>query len=93
MRRVLVLHTGASRAALIPLSHNFPSAPEGMSGPVLLKALERQALKYGAIIESSRVLALAQERVGITGNYPIVAQTPLQSEYLAKDARSQDRKE
>ena len=62
MRRVLVLHTGASRAALIPVSHNFPGAPEGISGPVLLKALERQALKYGAIIENSRVLALA--RVG-----------------------------
>lgn len=62
LRSVLVLHTGASRAARIPVSHNFPGASEGISGPVLLKALERQALEYGAIIETSRVLALA--RVG-----------------------------
>ncbi len=62
LRSVLVLHTGASRAARIPVSHNFPGAPEGITGPDLLKALERQALKYGAIIETSRVLALV--RVG-----------------------------
>jgi len=58
MREVLVLHTGASRAALIPVSHNYPGSPEGISGPSLLMALEQQALKHGATIEKSRVLAL-----------------------------------
>ena len=60
MRGVLVLHTGASRAALIPVSHNYPGSPEGISGPSLLMALEQQALKHGATIENSRVLALAR---------------------------------
>ena len=60
MRRVLVLHSGASRAALIPVSHNVPGYPEGIAGPALLKALEQQALKYGATIVKSRVLSLAR---------------------------------
>jgi L-asparagine permease len=32
-------------------------------------------------------MAVAAERVGITGNYPVYAETPLQDEFLAKDAR------
>jgi len=32
-----------------------------------------------------RVLAVAKERVGITGNYPVVAETPLQDEFLRND--------
>jgi L-asparagine permease len=34
-----------------------------------------------------RVLAMAQERVGFTGNYPVIAETPLMDEFLDKDAR------
>jgi L-asparagine permease len=34
-----------------------------------------------------RVLAMAQERIGFTGNYPVVAETPLMDEFLDKDAR------
>jgi L-asparagine permease len=34
-----------------------------------------------------RVLSVAQERVGYTGNYPVVAETPLQAELIAKDNR------
>jgi thioredoxin reductase (NADPH) len=60
MRRVLVLHTGASRAALIPTSHNVPGYPGGISGPALLNLLEQQALKYGTSIELSRVVALTR---------------------------------
>ncbi|HEX7826988.1 MAG TPA: L-asparagine permease, partial [Mycobacterium sp.] len=33
-----------------------------------------------------RVLAMAQERIGFTGNYPVVAETPLMDEFLDKDA-------
>jgi thioredoxin reductase len=50
MRDVLVLHGGASRASLIPLSHNAPGYPDGISGPALLRALDQQALKFGASI-------------------------------------------
>jgi L-asparagine permease len=34
-----------------------------------------------------RVLEMAQERVGFTGNYPVIAETPLMDEFLEKDAR------
>jgi L-asparagine permease len=34
-----------------------------------------------------RVLEVARERVGITGNYPVVAETPLMDEFLHKDAK------
>jgi thioredoxin reductase (NADPH) len=60
MRQVLVLHSGASRAALIPVSHNVPGYPDGIAGPALLKALYQQALKHGATIVKSRVLTLAR---------------------------------
>jgi thioredoxin reductase (NADPH) len=60
MRDVLVLHGGASRASLMPLSHNAPGYPDGISGPALLRALEQQALKFGAGIVRSRVLALTR---------------------------------
>jgi thioredoxin reductase (NADPH) len=59
MRDVLVFHGRASRASLIPASHNAPGYPDGISGPALLRALEQQALKFGASIVKSRVLALA----------------------------------
>ncbi len=34
-----------------------------------------------------RVLAMARERVGYTGSYPVVAETPLMDELIDKDAR------
>jgi L-asparagine permease len=49
------------------------------------------ALIIGWYAVRGKVLAMAQERVGITGNYPIVAETPLQSEFLEKDSRSHDK--
>jgi L-asparagine permease len=48
------------------------------------------ALIGGWYAVRGRVLAVAQERVGITGNYPIYAETPLQDEFLAKDARARE---
>ena len=37
-----------------------------------------------------RVMKVAQERVGITGQYPVYAETPLQDGFVAKDARARD---
>ena len=44
------------------------------------------ALVIGWFAVRTRVMEVARERVGITGNYPIVAETPLMDEYLRADA-------
>lgn len=42
-------------------------------------------LTIGWYAVRGRVLAMAQERVGYTGDYPISAETPLMDEYLRED--------
>ena len=54
-RRVRVVHDGASRAALIPVSHNYPGFPDGISGQDLLARLRQQAEIYGAQITAGHV--------------------------------------
>jgi thioredoxin reductase (NADPH) len=58
-RAALLVDDGASRAALIPASHNYPGF-KGIAGPDLLTRLREQALLYGATLESGRVAALRQ---------------------------------
>ncbi len=57
-RSVRVVHSGESRAAWIPRSHNHPGFPDGVRGPVLLSRMSRQAARYGASILEGRVDAL-----------------------------------
>lgn len=45
----------------------------------------------GWYLARGRVLAMAQERLGYTGSYPVVATTPLQAEYLRDNGRDADR--
>lgn len=57
-RRVLLVDAGASRAALIPESHNYPGFSGGISGNALLMRLREQAEKYGAALRKGEVSAL-----------------------------------
>lgn len=56
LRATLVIHDGSSRAAQIPLSHNVPGHPAGISGSDLLERMARHARTYGAAIEEGEVL-------------------------------------
>jgi len=59
-RATRLIDSGASRAALIPESHNYPGF-KGIGGPELLRRLRDQALQYGAVVEDGEVTALARE--------------------------------
>lgn len=54
-RRVLVADGGPPRACWIPVSHNLPGFPEGITGEDILKRMRDQALEYGAVIEAGCV--------------------------------------
>ena len=60
-RDVLVVDDGASRAALIPESHNYPGFSDGISGEALLLRLGEQAEQYGARRLRGRVEAIERE--------------------------------
>ena len=63
-RDFLVLDGGASRAELIPLTHNFPAWPQGVSGERLLARLREQALAHEAKFEAARVECLQRDGEG-----------------------------
>jgi thioredoxin reductase (NADPH) len=63
-RSVLVVDGGASRAALIPRSHNLPGFPEGIAGPDLLRRQRLQAERYGASVVAGTVAHLARRDDG-----------------------------
>lgn len=57
-RRIVVFDGGASRAALIPRSHNCPGFPDGLPGKELLGRLREQAERYGARVTPGEVTDL-----------------------------------
>jgi thioredoxin reductase (NADPH) len=60
-RSVLVADGGAPRASWIPLSHNMPGFPVGITGDAILARMREQALEYDAVIEAGRVESLSRE--------------------------------
>ena len=49
-RDILIIDDQQSRAALIPMSHNYPGYPKGISGLDLLKQLKAQLGRYNGQI-------------------------------------------
>lgn len=63
-RRVLVADGGSPRACWIPVSHNMPGFPEGVTGDAILRRMMEQAEEYGAVIEPGAVGTLTREDEG-----------------------------
>ncbi|WGM30195.1 NAD(P)/FAD-dependent oxidoreductase [Brevundimonas sp. NIBR11] len=60
-RSVLVADGGFPRAGWIPLSHNMPGFPAGITGDAILDRMRDQTLEYGAVIEAGRVEGLRRD--------------------------------
>jgi thioredoxin reductase (NADPH) len=60
-RRFLVVDSGASRASLIPRTHNHPGYPDGIDGSELLRRMRAQAERYGARVVEGEVDRLDRE--------------------------------
>jgi thioredoxin reductase (NADPH) len=57
-RSLRLFDSGASRASLIPITHNYPGFSRGIAGADLLRELRGQASQYGVAVEAGIVRAL-----------------------------------
>jgi len=60
-RRIQVVDSGASRALLIPTSHNQPAFPDGISGAELLARLREHVRRYDVEIARAEVEYLERD--------------------------------
>jgi thioredoxin reductase (NADPH) len=65
-RNIMVFDAGHSRAAAIPLTHNYPGFPDGISGKDLLARMHAQAARYGARVTCAKVDRLEKR---LDGNF------------------------
>lgn len=56
---VMVVDSGKSRAALIPVTHNLAGFPGGIAGTALLERMQKHAVNYGACIKEGLVRTIA----------------------------------
>lgn len=63
-RNVRVIDAGNSRAAMIPVSHNYPGFPDGINGIEFLRRLHAQASHYCRHIDSGIVQRLERQADG-----------------------------
>jgi thioredoxin reductase (NADPH) len=87
-RTTRLIDSGASRAALIPESHNYPGF-KGIGGPELLRRLREQATLHGAAVEDGEITSLARDRNGFVarnGNAEIRARYVLIATGLIDEA-------
>lgn len=63
-RSVTVADGGEPRAHWIPVSHNMPGFPEGVTGEAILQRMRCQAQEYGAVIAPARIAHMKQDGDG-----------------------------
>ncbi|MES2354443.1 MAG: NAD(P)/FAD-dependent oxidoreductase [Pseudomonadota bacterium] len=54
-RHIMIVDAGCSRASYIPVTHNYPGFPDGISGNELLAQFRRQAEYYGIQVREDQV--------------------------------------
>jgi thioredoxin reductase (NADPH) len=57
-RNIMIVDSGCSRASYIPISHNAPGFPNGVSGVHLLERLRQQVGHYGVHVVNGEVSAV-----------------------------------